>query len=351
MSCFDLRVYFPSRVSPGAPPSRKAPVLPPRRAHTHRTLVPEEDRNASKRRLVCIRRQEATLRLHVGFKSRTGWQLLSNSPYNQDALAVLLPLPDPLQAVSLFAVFDAHGRNGHRMSAFVAQRFTREFRSSLSHKYSTVATALQHSCRRTAASIRDAALDSLMTGTTLAAAVVHEGYVTCANLGDSRIIVATLRNGGLVPVALTEDHAPEVPRERKRIESAGGRVERWTPSGVDTGPPRVWLKDKRLPGLSISRAIGDTILSGIVTSEPDITAYSLSEQDQFLIVATDGIWNVMTNQDVVQFVSAHANNSPQRITEALVRHAATRWFANGGDTIDDISAIVVKLHWPLEPFP
>ncbi|CAN8070735.1 unnamed protein product [Agarophyton chilense] len=344
MSCFDLRVYLPSRLIP----SHSTPSAPKRsrRARSHNAALPNEDLSASKRRLVCIRRQEASIRLEVGFRSRTGWQLLASSPLNQDSLAVILPLPDPHQSVSLFAVFDAHGKNGHRMSAFVAQHFTRQFQAALSHKSTSISKALQYSCRQTAASVKASALESFMTGTTLAAAIVHKGSITCANLGDSRVVVATVRNGIIVPISLTEDHIPEVPRERKRIESAGGRVERWTPANLDTGPARIWLKDKRLPGLSVSRVIGDTILSGIVSSEPEITSYKLTEQDQFIIVATDGIWNVMSNQDVVQFIAAHGEKSAQRISEALVRRAAAQWFANGGETIDDISAIVVRLRWP-----
>lgn len=129
------------------------------------------------------------------------------------------------------------------------------------------------------------------------------------------------------------------------MEAAGGRVEKWGPKNVDTGPARIWLKEKRLPGLSISRSIGDSILNGIVISEPDISSYKLSTNDKFIVVASDGIWNVMTNEQVVQFVATRSHKSAQRVAEALVRHAATLWHANDADSIDDISVIVVWLKW------
>lgn len=184
-----------------------------------------------------------------------------------------------------------------------------------------------------------------MTGTTAAIAVVRGRTLTTANIGDSRIVIGMRKNGLVVPLPLTRDHLPEDPRERKRIEEAGGRVESWTPAGLDTGPPRVWLKEKRIPGLSVSRVIGDGILNGIVSSDPDMAVHTLTEDDRFMVVATDGVWGVMSNEEVVTFVAARDTETCQRISEELVRFAAERWFEDGGESIDDISAIVVRFNW------
>lgn len=370
MSCFGLRaerdsfgdLQFRHTPSPRSPPRR-----PFGRTRTYSSrpsskssvdsaplpssapALPVEDLSATKRRLVVIRRQPdaAALNLQVGFKSRTGWQPLSISRENQDALALVLPLAEPLQDYSLFAVFDGHGRGGHRVSAYVAESLAAAFAAALAaDKTTPTELALRRACVRTSRALaNNKGLDVAMTGTTAAVAVVHGRRLVCANVGDSRIIVATVRDGLLKPLVLTTDHVPSHPKEQARIEAAGGRVESWTPAGCDTGPPRVWLKERRIPGLSMSRVLGDSILDGIVTAEPELTAHVLAEEDRFIVVATDGIWGQMSNEDVVDFIAQHNSEPCQRIAEALVRHAASLWFDAGGESIDDISLILVRLNW------
>lgn len=185
----------------------------------------------------------------------------------------------------------------------------------------------------------------MMTGTTAAVALVHGRTLTCANIGDSRIIVACQHDHKLVAVPLTRDHVPDCPIERTRIEQAGGRVESWSPDGIDTGPPRVWLKEKRLPGLSMSRAIGDDILRGILSSDAEVSRHELEEDDRFIVIATDGIWGVMSNEEVVSYVAGRGQEPCQSIAESLVRYAASLWYKDSSESIDDISVIVVRLNW------
>lgn len=252
---------------------------------------------------------------------------------------------------SFFAVFDGHGRAAHRVSAFVAQTLARQFSIALAatthhHHDLAIEIALRKACARTAKLLTaNQAMDVHMTGTTASVAVVHGRKLVCANVGDSRIVLGTMRHALLTPLVLTTDHVPTEPAERQRIEAAGGRVECWSPAGCDTGPPRVWLKDRRIPGLSMSRAFGDSVLDGIVTADPQITAHALSEHDRFAVIATDGVWAVMTNEDVIEFVGDRLSMSCQTVAEELVKHAATLWFESGGESIDDISLILVGLNW------
>lgn len=340
MSCFGLRT-----------PRGDLPLTTPPKPST---TLPLEDLSATNRRLVVIRRQPtpSPLRLDAGFKSRAGWQPLVSSRQNQDALALLLPLAEPLHHRSLFAVFDGHGRAAHRVSAFVAQRMSRAFAAALLTDDSVrEEDALRAACARTQRALRTRRdLDVSMSGTTAAVAVVHGRRLVCANVGDSRIVLGTTVVGDgfasvLKATALTTDHVPTAAGERQRVEAAGGRVECWSPAGCDTGPPRVWLRERRVPGLSMSRAFGDSVLGGIVRPEPEIRAHALSEADRFLVVATDGVWNVMSNEEVVEFVGDRGDVQCQRVAEELVKHAARRWFDLGGESIDDISAIVVRFAW------
>ncbi|CAA6655029.1 unnamed protein product [Spirodela intermedia] len=110
--------------------------------------------------------------------------------------------------------------------------------------------------------------DCLRVGSTAVVAVVTPDRVVVANCGDSRAVLC--RNG------------PERPDELKRIQAAGGQVIYWD-------CPRV------LGVLSMSRAIGDHYLKPYVTSEPEVTAIQRMEEDEFLILASDGLWDVVPN--------------------------------------------------------
>lgn len=192
-------------------------------------------------------------------------------------------------------------------------------------------------------------------------------------------------------VGLSWDHKPSRPDERKRILAAGGRVERWnatalhdlpseseasaansiqsgeaatdadvtTVSTIDAPPPpaddeeeedsaiagpeRVWLSDRRLPGLALSRAFGDGVAKSVgVTAVPDVTHLRLTPADAFVILASDGVWDWVPSSEAVRFVGARRQRKepPQAVAEALVRLAARRWAVRDAVT-DDITAVVV----------
>lgn len=88
---------------------------------------------------------------------------------------------------------------------------------------------------------------------------------------------------------MSEDHKPNRPDERQRIESAGGVV--------------VWAGTWRVGGvLAVSRAFGDRMLKKYVVAIPDIKEETLVSHDEFIIMASDGLWDVIENQEAVDFV-------------------------------------------------
>ena len=100
--------------------------------------------------------------------------------------------------------------------------------------------------------------------------------------------------------ALSFDHKPELESERIRILKNNGRIETIIDSyGRKCGPLRVWLKDQQLPGLAMTRSIGDMIaVSAGVTWKPEIAIYKLGSNDKAILVGSDGVWDVLPNTEV-----------------------------------------------------
>ena len=119
------------------------------------------------------------------------------------------------------------------------------------------------------------------------------------------------------------DHKPEAPAERARIEGAGGRVCPFELRGKQVGPPRVWAASDWSPGLAVSRSFGDTAASAVgVTSEPEISSCDLDNTCELLILGTDGVWDLIPNEDAVRIVAtASRERSPQQASSALTHTA------------------------------
>lgn len=122
-------------------------------------------------------------------------------------------------------------------------------------------------------------IDTKFSGTTAVMCTILGNVLTCANVGDSRIILGMLNDDGqLVVDEVSNDHKPDNPPEKKRIEEAGGRVFAVTyEDGID-GPARVWLAKIDIPGLAMSRSLGDTVAHSVgVSSTPEIVSRSSSD--------------------------------------------------------------------------
>lgn len=128
-------------------------------------------------------------------------------------------------------------------------------------------------------------------GTTVVATLISPYYIYFANCGDSR---AMLCRSGQVCFS-TEDHKPYSPLEKERIESAGGSV-----------------TIQRINGsLAVSRALGDFSYKGaenrtpshqMVSPEPEVCVMERSPADEFLVLACDGVWDIISNEELCAFI-------------------------------------------------
>jgi serine/threonine protein phosphatase PrpC len=269
-----------------------------------------------------------------------------HAPYNprkknQDALIMT---DDPATNTLVLCVLDGHGEHGDGVSQIFRDQLTAEM-----FHHPAWATDLKKATAEAIAKVernllRNYHIDSEFSGTTLSMAIVRGNRVTGVNIGDSRVILARHEPGAqhVVAVPVTVDHKPDAPAERERILACGGRVFAVEyDDGID-GPPRVWLGHMDIPGLAMSRSLGDVVAhSAGVVSEPDFTEFELDPAtDRFLVVATDGLWEFVDNDETVEMVEAQP--SPMDAVDVLVTEAATRWM-HEEQVIDDTTIIVANL--------
>ncbi|PSR95322.1 Protein like [Actinidia chinensis var. chinensis] len=165
-------------------------------------------------------------------------------------------------------------------------------------------------------------LDCFCSGSTAVTIVKQGTNLYMGNIGDSRAILGSKdSNDSMVAIQLTVDLKPDLPREAERIKRCKGRV-----FALQDEPevPRVWLPFDDAPGLAMARAFGDFCLKEYgVISIPEFSHWILTERDKFIVLASDGVWDVLSNEEVVDIVSSAPTRSSAART--LVDSAAREW--------------------------
>ena len=142
---------------------------------------------------------------------------------------------------------------------------------------------------------------------------------------------------------LSYDLKPTLALEKKRIYKNGGIVEKLKENdGNMNGPPRVWVKNEKYPGLAMSRSIGDFIASSVgVIPDPEIIEYTLDTNSRYMVLATDGIWEFLSNEKVMKIGNKfYPKYEPIDLCNELVKEANKRWEQE--EIIrDDITVLVV----------
>ena len=120
-----------------------------------------------------------------------------------------------------------------------------------------------------------------------------------------------------------------------------------TQAGMFYGPKRVWLKNKQVPGLAMTRSIGDMAATSVgVTAKPEITYFpNLSTNDKILVTGSDGIWDRFSNQEIMQIIvnGFYAQRDAEGAASFLMKESVDRWTREQG-MVDDITIIVAFLN-------
>ncbi|XP_044976371.1 probable protein phosphatase 2C 7 isoform X2 [Hordeum vulgare subsp. vulgare] len=181
-------------------------------------------------------------------------------------------------------------------------------------------TAISESYTRTDTDFLDAETNiHREDGSTASTAILIDNHLYVANVGDSRAVISKAGKA----IALSDDHKPDRSDERERIENAGGVVTfsgTWRVGGV----------------LAMSRAFGDRLLKRFVVAEPEIQEQEIDDELEYLILASDGLWDVVSNEHAVAFVKGEV------CPEAAARKLTEIAFARG--STDNITCIVIEFH-------
>lgn len=298
--------------------------------------------------------------------TKKGYIPYNRGKINQDSL---ISCEDCGRGIPLFGVLDGHGVNGAMVSEFVAQTVVEFAKIYIMNDEDDevcgkdmLKTIIACSVNKLSTQTR---IDISFSGTTLTLSTIIDGVIYTANIGDSRLIAINVNKSSVTSKALSLDHKPDNPEEMKRILARGGRVAPLPgPLGVDMGPQRVWLTDMDIPGLAMSRSIGDSIAHRVgVLDIPEITEFTITEDVLMFLWATDGVWEFIPNNEAANICvtaledecvnNAEGENEPADVNtpppivpvaETIVRESINRW-ALEEDAIDDCTALILVVNY------
>jgi len=275
----------------------------------------------------------------------------TSAKINQDRGCVCFPFggDSSSKSMALMCVFDGHGAQGDKVSHYAMNNIQAELEAHPSLE-SNPEKALKETFIQVDSTLKqDASIDAELSGTTAVVCLfVLEAsglVIYTANAGDSRATIGQNRvaGKGIKSHDLSQDQKPDSPSEMKRIQKAGGHVS--PPEEEWGGPARVWIDaSMTLPGLAMARSIGDHLVKTVgVIPEPEVTKYMVKEGDEFLVMASDGVWEFIDSPEAVNLVASFIEVSATEACTRLIETSAAKWRQEEGDYRDDITAICVRL--------
>lgn len=244
------------------------------------------------------------------------YELQGKRPTMEDAHSIKIEATH-----SFFGLFDGHG--GRLVADYVAENLYKNIIDNSNFKTDKLKTIFE-SYIKTDADLNNYLNEKIVSrqGCTAVSAFIENNKIYIANTGDSRAVLCCNSKA----IALSQDHKPDRADEKERIEKLGGQI--------------IFKGCWRVEGnLALSRAIGDKRLHPFVIPDPEIKIRDIQNDDEFVIIACDGVWDVLSNQDAVDVVkkSLKISKDYKFATKSLVNKA----YIKGSQ--DNISAIVINL--------
>ncbi|KAI9900773.1 hypothetical protein N3K66_005035 [Trichothecium roseum] len=274
-------------------------------------------------------------RLIYGISAMQGWRIsmedahtavLDLEPNNKTGTGGGAP-----KKLSFFGVFDGHG--GDKVALFAGENIHNIIMKQDSFKQANYAQSLKDGFLATdRAILNDPKYEEEVSGCTACVSLIAGNKLYLGNAGDSRGVIGI--KGRAKP--LSQDHKPQLETEKNRITAAGGFVDFGRVNG----------------NLALSRAIGDFEFkksaelspeNQIVTAYPDVEEHDLTDEDEFMVLACDGIWDCQSSQAVVEFVrrGIAAKQDLDKICENMMDNCLASNSETGGVGCDNMTMVIV----------
>ncbi|KAF7287195.1 hypothetical protein GWI33_002016 [Rhynchophorus ferrugineus] len=261
----------------------------------------------------------------VGSSCMQGWRITM-----EDSHTHILSLPDD-PGTAFFGVFDGHG--GPKVAEYAGKHLHKYIIKRDEYRDGNIAEALKKAfLELDKVMLNEDSLKNEQSGSTAITVMIKENSLFCANIGDSRAI-ASVNNK---MERLSFDHKPNNTEEYERIIEAGGYVDCNRVNG----------------NLALSRAFGDYVFKRdysrspeeqMVIAFPDVMEKTINPDWDFIVLACDGIWDVMSDDDVLDFVTENIANGlePEEICENLMMRCLAPDCQMAGLGCDNMTVVIV----------
>jgi len=257
----------------------------------------------------------------------------------------------------MFGVMDGHGADGARAAQFCRQALP----SVLEAVYdgnpdpANMCLAMRTAFIETDARVSNRAksrCNATHSGTTATVVLMEHRELLIGWAGDSQaMIIQEMQPGNLQHVWISRAHQFSYEDEKQRVLKSGGWVDQSrSNNGLPAGPLRAYFKGQGYPGLMVSRSLGDSDAHSIgVSAEPECFHITLSPEDRYVVVCSDGVWDVLSQDDVTHIIGDHYGDLRTAVKQ-IVSRAKSEWAHpchNG--RVDNITAVAAMIRFPEHP--
>ena len=269
---------------------------------------------------------------------------------------------------NIYGIFDGHGDNGHLISKHISDFINGYYNNKLNYylnekdkqnlfteKITNIFLDNHQNIINKCSSSLDEEIKSKInydisnSGSTSVILFLVDDILICSNVGDSQCILFNCSAEDLWTFeSLSKIHLASDEKEQKRIIECGGEIHPYyEEDGIFEGPDRIYAKNKVYPGLVMSRTIGDLDAKKIgVISEPELILKKMDENCKFLVIGSDGLWDVMKPYDIIRIIRPYFNRGDiEGACQILMKKASQQWEKNKEER-DDITIIVVFIGTP-----
>lgn len=292
--------------------------------------------------------------LEYSVLTQRGYYPDSPDKENQDSFCIRTQIQGNPN-VHFFGVFDGHGIFGTQCSNFVKDRLV-EILANDPALLDDPVKAFNSAFLATNHELRNSEIDDSMSGTTAITVLVVGDTFFVANVGDSRAVIAVKDGNRIVAEDLSSDQTPFRKDECERVKLCGARVlsvdqveglkdpniQTWGNEESQGGdPPRLWVQNGIYPGTAFTRSVGDSTAEKIgVIAVPEVSMVQLTPNHLFFVVASDGVFEFLSSQAVVNMVASYSD--PRDACGSIAGESYKIWLEHENRT-DDITIIVVHI--------